>query len=410
MRLWFGRSASVDGEFVPGDEDFLTGVKDASIVESTPQAIWALYLILSAVVAAILWASFAHVDEIAKAEGKVIPEGREQIIASLEGGILRSMLVQEGTLVEKGQELVQLDPTRVEAQQNEGQAKQLALKGTLARLVAESTGRKLLFPPEVLAVPTIVQGETEVYEARKQALDDAVSVNRRSLGLIRRELSMAERLSAQGLMSIVEVMRLRRQVNDMDLQIQERINRFRQDATTDMIRVRTDLAQLEEQMVVKQDVLRRTTLRSPVRGLVKNIRMNTIGGVVQGGAPIMEIVPVGQQVLIEVKIKPADIGFIHKGMPATVKLTAYDYFIYGGLNGTIESISPDAFSEENRAGDASYYRALIRSNESTLHNQGKPLAVLPGMAAEADIRTGERSVMSYILRPLLKSREALQER
>lgn len=410
MMKLFDRTPSLEGEYTPGDEKFLSGVKEAQLAESAPQAMWAIYLMLAAVTAALIWAFIARVDEIAKADGKVVPEGREQVIASLEGGILRTMLVREGTLVEKGQDLVQLDPTRVEAQQNEGQAKQLALKGTLSRLVAESTGRPLLFPPEVLAVPNIVQGETEVFHARKEALDDAVGVNRRSLSLINRELAMAERLSSKGLMSEVEVMRLRRQVNDLSLQIQERINRFRQEASTDMIRVRTELAQVEEQMVVKQDVLRRTTLQSPVRGLVKNIRMNTIGGVVPGGGTIMEIVPVGDRVLIEVKIKPTDIGFIHKGMHAVIKLSAYDFYTYGGLKGTIESISPDAFGDENRAADTSYYRALIRSDESTLRSKGQPLSVMPGMSAVAEIRTGERTVMSFLLRPMLKSREAFQER
>lgn len=410
MMKWFSRSPSIAGKYVAGDERFLSGVKEAVLVDTAPQAAWAIYLMLLIVGVAVVWAALARVDEIAKADGRVVPDGREQVIASLEGGILRAMLVREGVMVEKGQDLVQLDPTRVEAQQNEGQAKQLALKGTLSRLVAESTGRPLLFPPEVLAVPSIVQGETEVFNARKAALDDAVEVNRRSLSLINRELAMAERLSAQGLMSVVEVMRLRRQVNDLNLQIQERVNRFRQDATTDLLRTRTELAQIEEQMVVKQDVLRRTVIRSPVRGMVKNIKMNTIGGVVPGGGTIMEIVPVSQRVLIEVKIKPADIGFIRKGMPATIKLSAYDYYTYGGLKGTIESISPDAFGDENKAGDTTYYRALIRSDESTLRSKGKPLSVLPGMAAVADIRTGERTVMSFILRPMMKSREAFQER
>lgn len=410
MTNWFSGKSSLQGEYVRGDERFLSGVKEAALTETAPQARWAIYLMILTVLVAVGWAIFARVDEIAKAEGKVVADGREQVIASLEGGILRTVLVREGALVEKGQELVQLDPTRVEAQQNEGQAKQLALKGTLSRLVAESTGRPLLFPPEVLAVPPIVQGETEVFNARREALDDAVAVNRQSLSLINRELAMAERLSSRGLMSEVEVMRLRRQVNDLNLQIQERINRFRQDATTDLLRVRTELAQVEEQMVVKQDVLRRTVLRSPVRGMVKNIKMNTVGGVVQGGATIMEIVPIGQRVLVEVKIRPIDIGFVRKGMPATVKLSAYDFYTYGGLHGVIESISPDAFGDENKGGEATYYRALIRAESSTLRSKGKPLSVLPGMSAVADIRTGERSVMSFILRPMMKSREAFQER
>jgi adhesin transport system membrane fusion protein len=409
---WFRRRPKLDGDYFPGDEQFLSGLKEAHLVESAVSASWALYLMLIVVVSAVIWASLARVDQITKAEGRVVADGREQVIASFEGGILGSMLVREGMLVEKGQDLLRLDPTRFEAQQNEGQAKRVALMATVARLQAEATGKPLTFPPVVVAQPGVVQGETESFESRRLALNDAVAVTRRSLGLLQRELHVSERLSNAGLMSEVEVMRLQRQVNDMNLQIQERVNRFRQDANAELVRARTELAQLEEQMVVKQDVLSRTTLKSPVRGLVKNIRIGTVGGVVQAGAPIMEILPVGARVLIEARIKPADIGFIKKGLPVTVKLSAYDYFLYGGLEGVIDYISPDALGEEAKATstDATYYRALIRSDVSTLRQAGRPLAVMPGMTASVEIRTGERTVMQYLLLPLVKTQEAFRER
>ncbi|MFT3856685.1 MAG: HlyD family type I secretion periplasmic adaptor subunit [Aquabacterium sp.] len=403
---------SEEGRYYPGDEEFLAGIKQAEVVETTPQAIWSIYLMLTIVVCAVVWSIVARVDQITRADGKVVSDGREQVIASLEGGILRAILVKEGMTVEKGQDLVLIDPTRAEAQQNEGQAKRLALTGTLSRLLAESTGKPLLFPKEVLAQPQIVQGETESYVARKQALEEAVGVTRRSLELLRRELAMAERMSAKGLMSEVEVMRLQRQVNDLTLQIQERVNRFRQDASGELVRVRTELAQLEEQMVVKQDMLTRTTLKSPVRGMIKNIRIATVGGVVPAGGPIMEILPLGPRVLIEARIKPADIGFVRVGLPVTVKLTAYDYYMYGGLKGTIEYISPDALGDEAKTGapDTTYYRALIRSDASTLRKGGQPLPVMPGMTASVEVRTGERTVMQYMLQPLVKSQEAFRER
>lgn len=412
MTWWRGSSKSRDGVVYPGDEQFLYGIKQAQLVEATPQAVWAIYLMLAVVVVTISWAFLSRVEQITKAEGKVVSDGREQVIASLEGGILRSVLVKEGMLVEKGQDLVLIDPTRAEAQQNEGQAKRLSLKGTEARLMAESTGKPLLFPKEVLAVAQIVHDETEAFEARRQSLEEAVGVTRRSLALLRRELAMAERMSSKGLMSEVEVMRLQRQVNDLTLQIQERVNRFRQDAAAELLKTRTELAQLEEQMVVKQDMLRRTVLKSPVRGLVKNIRIATLGGVVPGGQSIMEILPVGSRVIIEARIKPADIGFVRVGMPATVKLSAYDYYIYGGLKGTIDYISPDALGDDAKTGakDATYYRALIRSDVSTLHQGNKPLPVMPGMQASVEMRTGERTVAQYLLLPLVKSQEAFRER
>ena len=406
------REDRVSGRYVKGDGAFLSGLKEAELAEISPSASWAIYLMLLAVIITIVWAALARVDEVTRVDGKVVPDGREQNIASLEGGILRSLAVREGALVEKGQELLQLDPTRVEAQQNEGVAKRLALKATLARLEAESTGRTLKFPPDVTANLELVSGETEVYNARRRALDEGVGAIRRSLSLLNREVFMSERMSAKGLISEVEVMRLHRQANDMQLQIQERVNRFRQDASTELVRVRSELAQLEEQIVVKHDVLQRTTLYSPVRGLVKNIKLGTVGGVVPGGATIMEIVPIGDRVLVEARIKPADIGFVRVGLPAEVKLSAYDYYTYGGLKGTVEYISPDALGEESKtaAQDNTYYRALIRSEVSTLKAKGKPLSVMPGMTATIEIRTGERSVLQFLLKPVLKSQEAFRER
>lgn len=367
---------------------------------------------LTIVVTAIVWASIARVDEVTRADGRVVPDGREQVIASLEGGLLRELYVREGMQVQEGQELVQLDPTRFESQQNEGQAKRLALKGTVSRLSAEAMGRPLKFPPDVTESASIVAAETEAYGARKYALDAAVSANQRSVALLMKELGVSEAMAAKGLMSDVEVMRLRRQVNDLQLQSQERVNKFRQDASTELVRVQTELAQLDEQIAGRADVLRRTVLTSPVRGLVKNIRTNTIGGVVSPGAPIMEIVPLSSRVLVEARIKPKDIGFVRVGQAAEVKLAAYDYTTFGGVKGKIEYISPDALGEADKGvvSDQTYYRVLVRGERITLKQGGKPLSVLPGMTAVVEVRTGERSVLDFILRPMMKSREAFRER
>lgn len=395
-----------------GDTAYMTKVRAAQIVDGTPGVTGVLYLMLAVVVTGITWASLARVDEVTRADARVIPDGREQIIASLEGGLLRELYVQEGMQVQEGQELVQLDPTRFESQQNEGQAKRIALKATVARLMAEANGRALKFPTEVMDAANVVEGETEAYNARKHSLDEAVRANQRSIGLLMRELGVSEAMANKGLMSDVEVMRLRRQVNDLQLQTQERINRFRQEASTDLVRVQTELSLLEEQIAGRADVLRRTVLTSPVRGLVKNIRTGTIGGVISPGAPIMEIVPVSSRVLIEARIKPRDIGFVRVGQPAEVKLAAYDYTTYGGLKGKIEYISPDALGETDKAAsaDSTYYRVLLRTDRSTLKKGNKPLQVLPGMTGSVEVRTGERSVLSFLLRPMMKSREAFKER
>ncbi len=397
-----------------GDIAFLSAVQAARQHEPATAATWAVYLMLAALACAIAWAAIAQVDMITRTEARVVPAGREQVIASLEGGILRELKVREGEAVVAGQPLALLDPTRVEAQQNEGRLKRLALLATVVRLQAEATGRPLRFPTELSSVSTVVQGETDSYHARQRALNDGVSVNQRNQRLLERELAMAETMAAKGLMSDVEVMRLRRQVNDSNLQTQERVNRFRQDASAELVRVQTELTMLGEQQVVRDDILKRTVLVSPVRGLVKNIRINTLGGVVAGGAAVMEIVPVGDQVLVELRIKPADIGFIKAGQPVEIKLSAYDYTVYGSLHGRVETLSPDALgdSEQRSAGasaDATWYRALIKADPDTLQAAGKPLTVLPGMVGTAEIRVGYRSVLSFLLRPMLKAQEAFTE-
>jgi len=243
-------------------------------------------------------------------------------------------------------------------------------------------------------------------------LTEAVAVNRHSLGLLMRELDMSERMADKGVLSNVEVMRLRRQVNDQLLQVQDRTNRFRQEAASELVRVQTELAQLQEQMVVKQDVLKRTVIKSPIKGQIKNIRLGTVGGVIQPGAAIMEIVPVSSRLLIEAKIKPADIGFVRVGAQAQIKLSAYDFYTYGGLQGHIDYISPDALTDDARAanGDNSYYRALIRTDLSTLKQRGQALPVIPGMTGTIEIKTGEQTVLSYVMRPLMRTHEAFTER
>ena len=397
-----------------GDIAFLSPSQAAREFEPATAATWAVYLMLGALMCALAWASIAEVDMITRTDARVVPEGREQVIASLEGGILRELKVREGEAVAAGQPLALLDPTRVEAQQAESRAKRLSLVATVARLQAEASGRALQFPPELQALPALMQGESDSYNARQRGLNEAVGVNQRNQRLLERELAMADAMSSKGLMSDVEVMRLRRQVNDMVQQTQERISRFRQDASAELVRNQTELSMQVEQGVVRDDMLKRTVLTSPVRGLVKNIRLNTLGGVVGPGAPVMEIVPVGDQVLVELRIKPADIGFAKIGQPVEIKLSAYDYGVYGSLHGRLETLSPDALGDTERAqgssADATWYRALVRADASSLKAGGKPLVVLPGMVGSAEIRTGRRSVLSFLVRPMMKAQEAFTER
>lgn len=389
---------------------FVSAIHAAHLDEPLPRATWALYLLCAAVAVAIIWASLARVDEITRSEGRIVPDGREQVIASLDAGILRELKVREGQEVQAGQELAILDPTRVEAQQAEGQIKLLAMKAAAARLDAEANGRATVqWPPGVDPKARYAQGEAESFEARKRVLEEAVSSINRSLGLISKELKLAQDMAARGLMSDVEVMRLNRQVNEIQQQRAERLSRYRQEASQELVRVQSELAQLDEQMVVRQDALTRTVLKSPVHGVVKGVKVGTIGGVIGSGTPILEISPIGPKVLVEAKIKPRDIGFVRLGQTAEVKLAGYDFNVYGGLEGKVTYMGPDAVVEGDKTGEG-HYRVVITAERNNLKYKGEPLPVIPGMTATVEIKTGERSVLSYLLRPMLKSREALRER
>jgi adhesin transport system membrane fusion protein len=389
-------------------------LREAMLVQKTPGSLLVLYLIATILVVAVVWAHFANVEEITHGEGRVIPASREQIIQSLEGGILETMNVAEGDIVEKGQILLEIDPTRAGASYREGLSKVLALKGSIARLRAEAYQTPLDFPADVKAVPSIVGDETQAFNARRQTLNESVQALQRSLQLAEKEVSLSEPLSARGLMSEVEILRMKRQANDFRLQIAERQNKFRADANSELTRYEGELAQSKENVGAREDVMNRTTVRAPVRGTVKNIRVTTIGGVIQQGADIMEIVPLEDQLLVEAKIKPADVAFVRPGLPATVKVSAYDYAIYGGLHGTVEHLSPDTLKDDEKAragrADATYYRILVRTDRAALSAGGKEFPIIPGMTATAEIRTGEKTILSYLLKPVLKAREAFRER
>ena len=389
---------------------FVSAIHAAHIDEPLPRATWALYLLCIVVTAAITWSALARVDEITRSDGRVVPDGREQVIASLDAGILRELKVREGQEVQAGQELAYLDPTRVEAQQAEGQAKLLALKAAAARLEAEANGRATVrWPADVDPKARYAVAEAESFEARKRLLEEAVCAINRSLGMISKELKLAQDMSRSGLMSDVEVMRLNRQVNEIQQQRTERLSRYRQEASQELVRVQSEMAQMDEQMVVRQDALTRTVLKSPVHGVVKSVKAGTIGGVIGSGAPILEISPIGPKVLVEARIKPKDIGFVRLGQTAEVKLTGYDFNTYGGLEGKVTYISPDAVTEGDKTGEG-HYRVIVTAERNNLKYKGEKLPVIPGMTSVVEIKTGERSVLSYLLRPMMKSQEALRER
>ena len=392
------------------DFDFMRDMQQAMVNDRQGGALLLLLLMIGLLVSAAVWANYSRLEEITRGDARIIASSREQVIQSLEGGILQEMMVHEGDVVTAGQALLRIDETKARSSYQEGYSKAIGLKAAAARLRAESRGTPLAFPPEVLADKEIVKNETDTYNARKFALDQAVTTANSSRALIAREIAITAPMVDKGLVAETELLRLKRQFNDLQAQSQERVNKYRVDAANELSKIESELAQTEEVLTARQDLVKRTVVNAPVRGTVKNIRMNTRGGVIQPGESIMEIVPLEDKLLVEAKIRPHDVAFLRPGLPATVKITAYDYSIYGGLDGHVELISPDTLREEKRAEEESYYRVLVRTTNSVLTAGGKELPIIPGMTASVEIRTGEKSVMDYVLKPVLKVREALRER
>ena len=396
------------------DLEYMQNVSEALQAQSTPTSSAVLYLVIIMTVLGITWAATSKVDEVTQCEARVITSNRDQMVNSMEGGLLAAMLVTEGEAVHKGQAIVQLEPTRFETQYQEGRSKQVALQGALARARAEALGLALVFPASVAANKDIVANETRNYESKKKLKDESVVALRRSVEMINNEIQISQKLSEQGLFSIVELSRLRRQENDLNQQITERLNKFRADANAEVVRLETELAQLKPNLSAKLDTFERTTLRAPVNGIVKNIRMTTLGMAVPASAPILDIVPVDAKLLLDARLDPKDISYIKIGLPVTIKLAAYDTSIYGELKGAVVLISPDTFRGEdakNAEGQPnSYYRVLIESEIDKNDPRQKKMAIIPGMTATAQIKTGDKTIMQYIMKPMSKAKEAFRER
>lgn len=356
------------------------------------------------------WAWFAMLDEVTVGTGKVTPSSHAQVIESLDGGIVNALLVQEGDIVEQGQMLARLDPTRFQSNYGEAAARARALRASSERLRAELTGEPLKFSAESMREPNLVARERQLYESRRRNLTETVSNLQKTLELINAEIRMTQPLVAKGAAGQVEVIRLQRQVAELRGKIDEARNQYAVRAREEQVKNDADLDAQIQAMAGKADQLDRATLYSPVRGVVKDIQVTTVGGVLQPGGKLMEIVPLEDQLLIETRINPRDIAYIRPGLPATVKVTAYDSSIYGNLNGKVEVVSPDTLQDEVQR-DQFYYRVYVRTDHAELENRsGKRFPILPGMVASVEIKTGQKTVMDYLIKPLNKVKEALRER
>ena len=376
---------------------------------------WTVGLLAALLIAFVTWAYFSNVEEVARGQGSVIPSSKEQVIQSLDPGVLAEMLVREGDVVEKDQILLRLDDTRTTAVFKEVENKVQALEATAARLRSEAYGIPLQFK-EGLS-PELVQRETAAYHSRVRAMNESVRGLARSKALLDREISITAPMVGKGVVSEVEVLRMRRQASELAMQITERRNKFRADANTELVRVESELAQSTENMAARADPMKRAAIKAPLRGIVKNIKINTVGGVISAGQDIMEIVPLEGPLLVEAYIRPQDVAFIRPEAPAVVKLTAYDYAIYGGLDGRVTHISPDTLQDNRRPSelklnpDESYYRVIVTTDKNTLKDKnGKDMPIIPGMIASVDIKTGEKTVFQYLVKPITRLKQALRER
>lgn len=389
---------------------------DLSFIEERPTAraerrlVWLVFVMLALFLG---WAWYFPLVEVSRGQGTVVPSSREQVIQSLEGGIVTAISVREGDMVEKGQTIARLDATRSASNVEEAAAKYHAAIAAAARLRAELDGRETVDFPVALSGDDFDQlrrNELALFRSRRNSLQEALSGLTEGLELTRQELDIAETLQKNGAASRVEVIRLRREAAQTELEIARLQADARVQAGEELQRVNAEAEVQASVMRGRSDQLARLVFQAPMRGIVKDIAVTTIGGVVPPGGNLMTIVPMDDKLLIEARISPRDIAFIHPGQEAQVKLSAYDYAIFGGLSGEVVTISPNTVRDEVNP-DQVYYRAYIRTQEDFLTNEiGTRFPIVPGMIATVDIRTGEKTVWQYLVKPFNRAQEALRER
>ncbi|PPC71046.1 secretion protein HlyD [Pantoea sp. ICBG 985] len=362
------------------------------------------------IMVALVWAWFGMLDEVSTGTGKVIPSSREQVLQSLEGGILTELYVHEGDRVQAGQIVAKLDATRSQSSVGESAARYRAALAAASRLRAEVNDDPLTFPAELNGYPDLIAAETRLYNTKRAQLNDATRQFKESLALANRELAITQRLAKTGAASSVEVLRLQRDKSDLELKLTDMRSQYYVQAREELAKASAEADSLAQVIKGREDTVTRLTIRAPMRGIVKNIKVSTVGGVIPPNGELMNIVPMNDRLLIEARLSPRDIAFIHPGQRAVVKISAYDYAIYGGLNGVVESISPDTIQDEVKP-EIYYYRVFIRTDNDYVQNKaGRRFSISPGMVSTVDIKTGEKSIMDYLVKPFNKAKEAMRER
>lgn len=376
---------------------------DPNGAHRTRRARWVLWSTLLGLLVFFTWAAFARINQVAHAQGTVIASAKTQIIQAPDGGVLTKLLVKEGDTVKAGQLLAQLERERAQAAVDDTASKVATLRISVARLEAEVYEKPLAFPDDLARYPELIQAQRDLYLKRRAAISGQLASLQKMSALARQELALNEPLLAMGDVSQADVIRLRRQVADIEAQMTNARNKYFEDAQTQLLKAQEELNSQTEVLRDRSQLLEHTDLRAAIGGIVKNIRVTTLGGVLRPGDVLMELVPTGDDLVVEGKISPADIAFVKVGQAAHVKLDAYDYSIFGAMQGRVIYISPDTLIEETKNGPSSFYRVHVRiSGNEYKGNTNEQVEIRPGMTAQVDIRLRDRTVLSYLTKPVTK--------
>jgi adhesin transport system membrane fusion protein len=369
-------------------------------------------LIALTVATFLLWSAFAWVEEIVRAPGQIVPSSRPQIIQNLEGGILAELSVTEGQTVEAGQILARLHATQYQAAVDDLTDQIAALDTRRLRLEAELAGADSFSVPDDLAarVPDLVASEQALLTARRTDLSARIAGAQAVLDQATQEEDMVRRMADRGLAPEIELTRAQKALADARARMDEVTTQAELDRADEYARTQGELASLRQRLKLSQDQLARTVLTAPLRGIVNRIAVTTIGGVVRPGEEILQIIPLDTGLFVEARVKPADIAALREGQTATIKLSAYDYTVYGTLRATVTFISADTFRDDRSRDDTPHYRVTLRVDQDNLTDRQKTIAIRPGMQAEVEFQTGGKTVLTYLTKPLWRGSEALRER
>jgi len=398
--LWFFRSAQS------------SDMEKRRLSEELRGSRWVLWATFIALVSFFTWANFSEIDQITRAPGSVIPSSNIQLIQSKDGGVLQQLPVSVGEVVDRGQIIAQFETTNAEADHQEAKAQVAALSAAMSRLTAELFGTTPEFSPLAKEFPHFVRSQKLLFDRRQSAKSEEIANLNSILALVREEIQMNEPLIARGDVSKTEILRLQREEAELVAQRGKVTNDYFQSTQAEYNETEEEFERVSQLLIQRKKQLEGTTLTAPVKGIVKSIRLTTVGGVIRPGEDVLEIVPLEDDLLIEAKVAPQDIGFLKVGLDVSVKIEAYDYTIYGDLDGVLSYISADTLEENTQRGDVPFYRVHIRTQGRKF--SGRPdadLQILPGMTATVEVKTGKNTVLSYLIKPIVKTlRESMGER